>query len=395
MEAKNSCTPRGPLSAAGEACFQRLRGQMPVAGRLAYFDHAAVAPLTLAAQSAISSWLEQAVSLGDTVWPEWTRKVEAARAAAAAIINAAPDEIGLVPNTTAGINLVAQGLAWRAGDNVVTLENEFPSNLYPWMNLAREGVETRRVSAPGGRVDLDRLAEACDANTRIVSVSWVGYASGWRIDVQEAAQVAHDRGALFFLDAIQGLGVFPLDVKGANVDFLAADGHKWLLGPEGAGIVYVRRDLIDKLVPRNVGWHSVAHSHDYSRIELALRSGAARFEGGSQNMAGFLGLGASLDLLRDCGLSPTTSPVAECVLSIADYARRRLAEGGAIIASADDACARSGIVSFELPGRDHLAEKKRLLEQGIVLSCRAGKLRISPHAYNSPEEIDRLADAIV
>ena len=159
--------------------------------------------------------------------------MEDVRRLGAQLVGADPTEIALVRNTTEGITLVAEGYRWRPGDNVVTLDNEFPSNLYPWMNLAERGVETRRVVTDNGRVDLDRIRDACDARTRIVSVSWVGYASGWRSNLDDLAEVAHRRGALLFVDAIQGLGVFPLDVSQTPLDFLAADGHKWLLGPEG------------------------------------------------------------------------------------------------------------------------------------------------------------------
>src|SRR5262249_41607809 len=152
-----------------------------------------------------------------------------------------------------------------------------------------------------GRVDLARLAEACDARTRIVSVSWVGYVSGWRCDLDAVAELAHKRGALLMVDAIQGLGGFPLDVRATPIDFLAGDGHKWLLGPEGAGLFYLKREHLDLLRPIGVGWHSVEHASDYSRIELKLKPSAARYEGGTQNMVGFLGLAASLELLLECG----------------------------------------------------------------------------------------------
>ena len=148
------------------------------------------------------------------------------------------------------------------------------------MNLASRGVETRRVPTDNGRVDLDRLAEACDRRTRIVSVSWVGYASGWRIDPAEVAELAHERGALLFVDAIQGLGAFPLDAHAAGIDFLAADSHKWMLGPEGAGLLFVRREHLDRLRPLGVGWHSVAHSFDYTKIELDLKAFGRALRGG-------------------------------------------------------------------------------------------------------------------
>lgn len=386
---------RADGSADCSDCAERFRALMPIAERLAYFDHAAVAPLPTPTREAIGKWLEQATLEGDTVWPEWAARLEEVRATAARLINAQPAEIGLVPNTTTGIGLVAEGYPWQAGDNVVTLANEFPSNQYPWMNLASRGVETRRVPVDGGFVDLDRLAAACDSRTRIVSLSWVGYATGWRIDVRQVADVCRRAGCLFFLDAIQGLGVFPLDVAASGVDFLAADGHKWLLGPEGAGILYIKQEHLSLLRPLNVGWNSVVQGTDYTRIELNLRSTAARYEGGSQNMVGFIGLGASLDLLMSLGVGPQSSPVADQVLSITDYACEKLRSIGATFLGPRMEAHRSGIVTFQLPGRDSNDLRRRLQAAGIVTRCRAGGLRISPHGYNTREEVDRMMETVL
>ena len=368
---------------------------MPIAERLAYFDHAAVAPLPTPTREAIRKWLEQATLEGDTVWPEWAARLEEVRAAAARLINAQPAEIALVPNTTTGIGLVAEGYPWQAGDNVVTLANEFPSNQYPWMNLASRGVETRRVPVDDGSVDLDRLAAACDSRTRIVSLSWVGYATGWRVDVRQVADVCRRAGCLFFLDAIQGLGVFPIDVEASGVDFLAADGHKWMLGPEGAGILFIKQEHLTLLRPLNVGWNSVVQGTDYTRVEPNLRPTAARYEGGSQNMVGFIGLGASLDLLMSLGVGPQASPVADHVLSITDYACERLEQLGATFLGPRTGAHRSGIVTFQLPGRDANDLRRRLQVAGIITRCRAGGLRISPHGYNTRDEVDRMVDTVL
>ncbi len=374
------------LPSSAEPFWKDFRRRMPVSQRWAYLDHAAVAPLTADAQAAMTAFAQQAAEQGATDWAAWYRRCEEVRQLAACLIGAEAAEVALVPNTTAGINLVAEGMPWQPGDNVVTLADEFPSNLYPWLNLASRGVETRRVSTDEGRLDLNRLDEACDRRTRLVSVSWVSYSSGFRHDIEQITQIAQRHGARMFLDAIQGLGVFPLDVSQTPIDFLAADGHKWLLGPEGAGVMFVRRERLEELRPLQVGWHSVVHAFDFRRIELALKPAAARYEGGSQNMIGFHGLGASLELLLGYG----TAALSRRILEITDLACQRLTELGARICSAREGPNRSGIVSFELPGCEPQQVRAAAKAQGVALGCRAGRLRISLHAYNDDQDIDRL-----
>ncbi len=267
------------MIAAATPDWDDFRRQMPVARRWAYFDHAAVCPLPQPAFAALSALAADMTENGDAHWLRWAQQVENVRRTSARLLGAEPAEIALVRNTTEGINLVAEGFPWQPGDNVVTLADEFPSNQYPWLNLASRGVETRRVAVTEGRVEIERLAAACDARTRIVSVSWVGYASGWRNDLDALVELAHCRGAYLFVDAIQGLGVFPLDVRKTPIDFLAADGHKWLLGPEGAGIFYLRREHLELLRPLGLGWNSV-RGNDFNHIDLTLKDSAARVRGG-------------------------------------------------------------------------------------------------------------------
>jgi selenocysteine lyase/cysteine desulfurase len=371
--------------------WDEFRRQMPVAEKWAYFDHAAVAPLPQPSRDAIARWVDQAATEGDTVWPSWSRRVEECRTLAARMIHADPAEVALVHSTSEGIGLVAEGYPWQSGDNVVTLDNEFPSNQYPWLNLASRGVETRRVAAEaGGRIDLNRLNDAIDDRTRIVSVSWVGYVSGWRVDLDELSELVHRRGALFFVDAIQGLGVFPLDVSKTRIDFLAADGHKWMLGPEGAGLFYLRREHLDLLRPIGVGWHSVAHASDYSRIELNFKPTAARYEGGTQNMVGFLGLAASLELLLHYG----QQAIGERIVQLTDILCERLQSAGAELYTQREGTHRSGIVSCEFPGRDSLQLKQKLLQAGVVSSARGGKLRFATHCYNSEADIEKVVEVV-
>ena len=198
------------------------------------------------------------------------------------------------------------------------------------------------------------------------------------------------RGALLFVDAIQGLGAFPLDVHATGVDFLAADGHKWLLGPEGAGLLFVRREHLDRLRPLGVGWHSVVNAFDYGRVELDLKPTAARYEGGSANVGGFLAFAESLELLLGMG----AEAIGRRILEITDLACARLTAAGCRIASLREGDHRSGIVLFEVPGADPLAVVARLAHEGVVLRCRGGKLRISPHAYVDQSDIERLIAAI-
>jgi selenocysteine lyase/cysteine desulfurase len=338
----------------------------------------------------MEKWACQAVTQGDTVWPEWSQTVESLRVLAAELIHAEPREIALVPSTTYGINIVAEGISWNSGDNVVTLDNEFPSNAYPWLNCARRGVEVRRVPTDRGLPDPQRLAAAIDPRTRVVSVSWVGFAGGCRQDLAAITEMAHAQGAWMLVDAIQGLGIFPLDVREIPIDFLAADGHKWLLGPEGAGIAYIRHACLEALIPHGIGWNSVVRPYDFDRVELDLKPTAGRFEGGSQNMAGMIGLEASLRLLMEC----RTPNVAAAILQITDQACERLQSLGARVVSRRTAPQKSGIVSFEMPGKDHDEVRAHCLAQHVALSHRGGCLRISPHAYNSDEDLDRLIAAL-
>jgi selenocysteine lyase/cysteine desulfurase len=363
---------------------------MPVTEQWAYMDHAAVAPLPAPARDAVRDWLDDAAAHGDAHWPDWAAKCEALRWQATEMLCAAPGEVALIKNTTEGINLVAEGYPWRSGDNVVTLADEFPSNQYPWMNQADRGVEVRRVLVEHGRVDLNRVADAMDERTRILAMSWVGFSTGWRSDVDELARLAHDRGALLFLDAIQGLGVFELNVAETPVDFLSADGHKWMLGPEGAGLFYIRREHLSLLRPLGVGWGSVKHCHEFSRIEYDLKEEAARYEGGSQNMMGMIALGESLKLLCSYG----QAALGRRIVELTDTACERLERIGARITTARDEGHKSGIVLFEMPGQDPEELAKRCKQQGIILSCRGGRLRISLHAYNNHDDIDRLVGVL-
>jgi selenocysteine lyase/cysteine desulfurase len=370
--------------------WDAFRRRMPVVKRYAYFDHASIAPLPAPVLQAVCDWALECAQSGNLHWSQWSQRLEQLRAGVARLLGAQPDEIALTGSTTQGIGFVAEGFPWQAGDNVVVLAQEFPSNQYPWLHLASRGVEPRRVPTHEERLELDRLAEACDAHTRIIALSWVGYATGWRNDLDRLAEFAHQRGALLFVDAIQGLGVLPIDVARTPVDFLVAGGQKWLLGPEGTGLLYIRRRHLDALRPMNVGWNSVRHPGDFTRIDLEFKPGASRYEGGAMNMGGLLGLAASLELLAEHGCQQ----LAERIVAVTDAICEQLARAGARIVSARQAERKSGIIAFDWPGVDPLAAKRHCAARQVVLNARAGRIRLSPHVYTSQDDIDHLLDAL-
>jgi selenocysteine lyase/cysteine desulfurase len=369
--------------------WNTLRNEFPVTRRWAFFDHAAVAPLTARAQQAMHEWIADITDNGDVHHGQWMSRVEAVRVLFGRLLNADPLDIAFVKNTSEGIGIVAEGYPWQAGDNVVTAEDEYPANQYPWLNLVRRGVEVRRVPSRQGRVLLDDLNAALDSRTRLLSISWVEFATGFRNDIDAICELCRQRGVLFCLDAIQGLGVFPLDVQRTPVDFLAADGHKWLVGPEGAGILYMRRALVERLHPVGVGWNSVVGSRDFSRIDFKLKPHTGRWESGSLNVAGIIGLGASVELLLGIGVDRMTARLLELTDQLCDEAGR----GGWPVFSSRLPAEKSAIVSLVAPG-----DTRRLVracrDNGVVINSRAGRLRVSPHVYNNAEEIRRLLEVL-
>lgn len=379
----------------------RLRTQMPISQRFAYLDHAAVAPLPACASDIIKQFADQATREGDTRWLDWSASVQRTRKLAAQLIGSSEAEIALVANTTQGIGIVAEGFPWLPGDNVVVPENEFPSNLLPWKNLTRRGVEVRLAPiASDGELTADAIASYIDEKTRIVSVSWVGFSSGFRCNLEAISQLVHDRGCLLFVDAIQGLGAFPLDVKTVDIDFLAADGHKWMMGPEGAGILYVKQQHLQQLATIGIGWASLA-AGGFDPKSVQVKSTAARFEGGSSNMVGMMALGESLNVLQGLGAGQADSGFDQVILENVLELSTLLHENGFQTTLPRAVENRSGILGIRWPQADAVGEtaylnaRKFLLEQDVVISVRGGRIRAATHAYNDRQDHQRLVDGLV
>jgi selenocysteine lyase/cysteine desulfurase len=334
----------------------------------------------------LRAWADEQERDGVVGWSAREARLEAIRDQVAQLINADREEIAFTGSTTQGIGLVAEGLRWRAGENVVTAAEEYPSNIYPWMNLASRGIDLRLVPSRGGRIWIDDLAAAIDSSTRVLAISHVEFASGFRNDLDALAELCRKRGVALLVDGIQGLGPFQIDVRRTPIDFLSADGHKWLLGPEGAGLLFVRRDWIDRLRPIGVGWHSVVSSYNSPRNEFRLKPSAERWEGGSFNMPGLLCFGASLGLLLELG----PEAVSRRIIDRAEAVRELAARAGWSVYGSPSEADRSSIVSLEHARVDPEAATRELRRQGVVASCRRGRLRISPHFYNNQDDLERL-----
>ncbi len=371
--------------------WDQLRAtEFPVARRWAYLDHAAVAPLPRRAGDALRSWTDDQEQNGVVHWPGWEEKLEATRDRIALLLHAHRDEIAFVNSTTQGIGLIAEGFPWRDGDSVVVPAEEYPSNIYPWMNLAVRGVSVRLVPSREGRIWPEDLVEAMDSTTRVLAISHVEFASGFRNDLDRLAELCHARGVALFVDAIQGLGPLVIDVEKTPIDFLAADGHKWLLGPEGAGLLFVRHDWIDRLRPIGIGWHSVVGSYNSPEIDLRLKPSAQRWEGGSFNMPGLQALGASVNMVLEIG----PEAVSRRILERASAVRELAARAGWRVTGSKRLGDLSGIVAIEHDDVPPKHAATALRQQGIAVCARRGKLRVSPHVYNNDEDLERLRTAL-
>jgi cysteine desulfurase/selenocysteine lyase len=363
-----------------------IRDQFPVTDSLIYLNHAAVAPLARPAAEAIRWLADDALRFGSLHYEKWLDAYDGLRRAAARLVNSTPEEIALMKNTSEGIATIAMGLDWRSGDRVVAFKEEFPANQYPWQRLASKGVQIEWLSVTDS---LDRIDQAAKG-ARLLAISFVQFLTGYRANLQAIGEVCRARGVIYFVDAIQGLGAFPLDVQSSHIDALAADGHKWLLGPEGCAILYISRRLQEQVEPVEFGWTNVAGYNDYGSRDLALRSDAGRYECGTLNTIGCFGLRASIDFLLEIGVAR----IAPLVQSLGD----RIAEGvkskSYEVMGERTPGTGAGIVTFRKPGADSMPIVAELKDQGIIAATRAGWVRTSPHFYIAPEEIDRLLSCL-
>ncbi len=366
--------------------WSQYRHQFPVAEHLIYLHHAGVAPLCRPAAEAIRRLANDCVLYGSCHYEEWLKTYAGLRAAAARLINASAAEIAIVKNTSEGISTVALGVDWRPGDRIVAFLEEFPANYFPWKRLESRGVRIEWLSVFAPLDEIDRAARGA----RLLAVSFVQYLSGFRVNLDAIGEICQRRGCLFFVDAIQGLGAFPVDVRKAHIHALAADGHKWLLGPEGCGVLYVQQEIQDWIQPVEFGWTNVAGYNDYASRDMTLRSDAGRYECGTLNTLGCYGLRAAIEFLLEVGIERIAASVQRLGDQIAEGV---LAKGYEVLGERTPSTG-AGIVSFRKEGLDTRLIVHRLKERNIIAAPRQGWVRASPHFYISPDDIARLTDAL-
>ena len=370
--------------------WESIRQEFAVTRNYNYQNHAGIGPLHRRAAEAMREYVDQVEEtayLGKGLY----ERAERIRQRMAELLNANADEVTFVKNTTEGLSFVANGLNWNNGDNIVTTNAEFPANIYPWQGLQNRGVKVRMVLEEDGRIPLDKLMQAIDNRTRLVTISSVQYASGFRTNLAALGEFCQSKGVFFCVDAIQSLGAFPIDVKAMNIDFLSADGHKWLCGPEGCGVFFVRKEIQGHLRPTCIGWASMKNMWQFHPYQFEFHDSARRYDSGSFNLAGIYGLGAVIDWVLDVG----AETISRRILHLTDRLIAGLRDKGYRIVSPREPGEASGIVAFISTVHDHEAIQQHLQnEHRIVIAHRRKRLRASPHVYNTEREIDQLIDAL-
>jgi selenocysteine lyase/cysteine desulfurase len=366
-----------------------MRELFPIARRYSYLDHAAIAPIATPVRSAMTVFIDRLAEEPFDL-AHWERLRSQVRTSVGQLLSVGPERITFTKNTTAGLGLVAAGLDWREGDNIVAVDREYPANIYPWMGLKPRGVELRLYRAGKGRIDARGLLSLCDARTRILTISAVQFWSGYRADLAELGARLRGTGALFVVDAIQAIGALTIDCSALAVDFLCAGAQKWMLGPIGIGFACVSPRMQDQMRPVTIGTESVIHDREYFDYDLTFKPDARRYEESAPNYPGILGLGAGVNLL----LRADPAQVEATVLRLADRLRDELRRRGYLLVFTPQPPERSGIVSFRHPRIVPAEVHARLREADVVISVRGDFLRAAPHFYNNEEDVSRLLEAL-
>lgn len=368
--------------------------EFPVAEKKIFLAHAGVCPLPRRVSDAVSAYAKEATT-GDQERFVYPQILTDGRKMVSGFLKCQPEEVAFVGPTSLALSFIASGLKFRRGDNILIYFDDYPSNVYPWMALAEQGVQVRLMNTKtlGMIRPIDVLGQV-DENTRLVALASCHFISGWRIDIPKIGKTLRDRGVLFCVDAIQTLGAFPTTVE--YIDFLAGDAHKWLLGPCGAGLMYVRRELQEKLNPPIYGWHNVNNPNFVAQEQIEFRNDSRKYEAGTHNLMGLVGLMASLKLILEVGVENIAK---ELLRKRALLVPALQAKGYSVLSADASPEIGSGIVTFFRPGQDFSALNQKLAEASIVASLRTDRtgqnyIRLSPHFYITDGELNRLLELV-
>lgn len=369
------------------------RSLFPSLDHCLYMNHAGVSPLPKAAANMMALYGKECSELGAGAFSKWHPRLTEARKNAAELINAAPEEIAFIKSTTLGLNTIAYGMKWKAGDVIVAEQNTFPANWMPWETAAAEfGVQLWTWPQRVGGYRIDELeARLAQGGVRMVAATSANFTNGWRQDLPAIGEICERHGAMLCVDAIQTLGAFPMDVQAWNIDFLSADSHKWLLGPEGAGFMYVRQDRLPLFKDSVVGWLGKSDFLEFKISDAPPDPTARRFEEGAPNNAGVMAMGESLKLFLEIGMNP----IAGQILLLTDHLAEGLRNRDWRIISKRGCKHSSGILAVQKPGIDNGKLVDWLWKEKKILAAnRGGNLRLSPHFYLSVEDMDHALTAI-
>ncbi len=368
---------------------EKYRSEFPITKRYTVLNHAAISPIPCRVSNAIKSLLQELSHCGIGCYPRWVKRIEEVRKLFSGLINSDSHEIAFVGNTSEGLSIIAAGLQWKRGDAVIIPESDFPSNVYPWVNLKRKGVKTIRFQKKGNHFGPGDIEKSLIPGARLVSVSSVDFVSGFRCDLEAIGELCQRKGLLFCVDGIQSLGLVPMDVKKYRIHFLAAGGHKWLLSTMGCGGIFISKDVDHLLHPERVGWKSVSDEEDFFRLRLDLKPAALRFEPGTMNVAGVYALGAAMELLLEVGIEN----IFRRVLGIIDLLYEGLRARKIQIITPMGHGERSGILSL-IPPADPESLYRFFIKKRIMVSLRRDVIRLSPHFYNNQDDVARFLQAL-
>lgn len=355
-----------------------------------YLNHAAVSPISFAVREAVAKYLERRALKGIEPYPWAMKMMLETKMLLGSMINARPDDIAFVLNTSDGLNILASGLAWKSGDHIILHAVEFPANLYPFLNLRRLGVDVEILRSEDQLITPQQIAAAIRPETKLVSVSSVQFLTGQKLDVHAIGKICRENDILFAVDAIQALPHTRVNVVEDTIDFLSSGSHKWLMSPEGTAFIYCGERALSRISQAYLGWTSVTEPFDFAALDTArLRPDAGRFENGTLNYVGMSGLKASLELFTEFGHEQITTNV----MQYSGYLIERLLSHGIHVITPKDDAMRAGIVTFEMD--DAEGTYARLLKQNVVISLRSGKLRVAPHFYNTEDELRKFMIALL